>query len=268
MIGQKITLDTINHYNKYNFPRFSIVSGLRGSGKTTLVNYINDNIIGADLIIVSSIADVRKIFIDAPTFVSPKLFLLGDFDSMNFRAKESILKLCEDIPNNVYIIIETNSLENIKQTLISRANIIKLQNYSNEELKEFCYTLDNFNSEELEYLLAAFKTPGDIIRAHNCNILNLYSFCYKVLNNVFTANLFNAMKISNNLKLKSDGPGYDLDLFFTVLMHCAKFYLSIEQAKLLIETTSKILRVLTTTKSINKLMLFDCWLCELKGVHY
>lgn len=268
IIGQTNVINILNKFDKNTFPRFSIVSGLRGSGKSLIIKYIADNILKTEINLVSSISDVRQICIDAPTFTSYRLYVLNDFDSMNFRAKESILKLCEDTPNNLYIIIETNSLENIKQTLISRANVIQLQNYSNDELSDYCHTLDDFKPEELEYLLAAFKTPGDILRAHNCGILELYSFCYKILTNIFSANMFNAMNISNKLKLKSDSQGYDLDLFFTILMHCAKFYLDMDSAENFINITSKTLTKLNNVKSLNKLMLFDAWLFEIRGVNF
>ena len=161
--------------------------------------------------------------------------------------------------------IETDSLSNIKSTLVSRANVIQLQQYSDEELRQFCFTLDDLKDEELDYLIAAFKTPGDIIRAHNCGIIGLYSFCYNVINNIYNANLFNAMNIANKLKLKSDGDGFELDLFFTVLLHCAKFYLPINDALNFISITSKTLNTLSSIKTINKLMLFDTWLCSVKG---
>lgn len=264
MIGQKSVLDAISKISDNNFPRFNIVCGLRGSGKTTLIRYINDTKIHSSYNEINTIDEVRQIYIDAPSFIEPRLYVLNDFDSMNFRAKESILKLCEDIPPNLYLFIETNSLSNIKQTLISRANVIKLSAYTADELNSFCMTLDNATESEVNYLIESFKTPGDIIRANNIGIMQLYAFCSKVLNNIFTANTFNCMKIINSLKIKSDGDGYDLDLFFTVLMNCAKNNLPVQLAYIVINATSKALQKLNL-KSLNKTMIFDDWLFEIKG---
>ena len=75
------------------------------------------------------------------------------------------------------------------------------------------------------------------------------------------------MNISNSLKLKSADSGYDLDLFFTVLMNCAKFYMPVELAVKFIEVTSKTINILNNVKSINKLMLFDSWLCSVNEVN-
>lgn len=265
MIGQTKVLTEISKIADGKFPRFSVICGLRGSGKTTLIKYINDTKIHAEYNEINSIDDIRQICIDAPTYTEPRLYVLSDFDSMNFRAKESILKLCEDIPPNLYIMIETISVENIKQTLLSRANIIKLSGYSIDELTIFCNTLEGISENEISYLINAFKTPGDISRAHNCGIVSLVEFCQKVLSNIYVANTFNAMKIADSLKLKADGSGYDLDLFFTVLMNCAALTLPTNQARQLIMSTSHALQRLNM-KSINKLMLFDTWLFEVKGV--
>lgn len=265
MIGQTKVLTEISKIVDGQFPRFSIICGLRGSGKTTLIKYINDTKIHAEYNEISSIDDIRQICLDAPMYTEPRLYVLSDFDSMNFRAKESILKLCEDIPANLYIMIETISVENIKQTLLSRANVIKLGGYTDAELTAFCHTLEGIDENEISYLINAFKTPGDIIRAHSNGIRSLVEFCQKVLSNIYNANTFNAMKIADSLKLKADGAGYELDLFFTVLMNCAALTLPANQAHQLILSTSHALQRLNM-KSINKLMLFDAWLFEVKGV--
>lgn len=265
MIGQTKVLTEISKISDGQFPRFSIICGLRGSGKTSLIKYINDTKIHAEYNEISSIDDIRQICIDAPMYTEPRLYVLSDFDSMNFRAKESILKLCEDIPPNLYIMIETISVENIKQTLLSRANVIKLSGYTDTELTAFCHTLEGVDENEISYLISSFKTPGDIARAHSCGIRSLVEFCQKVLSNIYNANTFNAMKIADSLKLKADGQGYELDLFFTVLMNCAAISLPVDKAHQLILSTSHTLQKLNM-KSINKLMLFDAWLFEVKGV--
>lgn len=268
MIGQKNILHKIDTIDEKSIPQFIVVSGLRGSGKTSIINYLNDTKIHShEIVNITSIDDIREICMSAVTFTSNRLFVLSDFDSMNFRAKESILKLCEDIPKNLFIIIETSSLENIKQTLISRAYTITLQNYTYDELYDFCSSLENINNQEIEYLLVSFKTPGDIIRARSCGILELYAFCYKVINNIFIANTFNAMKIADKLKLKSDSSGFDLDLFFTVIMNCAKYSNTVEQYRKLIFATSDALKKLNFVKSINKVALFDNWLFNVKGAN-
>lgn len=265
MIGQKSIIEFINNIPDGKFPRFSIVCGPSGCGKTTLIKYINDTKIHAEYNECKTMDDVRQVCLDAPNYQSNRLYVLSGFSGLNFRTKEAILKLCEDIPQNLYIIIETNSVSDIKQTLLSRANLINMSAYSRTDLYNFCLTLENATETELNYLLDSFKTPGDILRAHNVGISSLYSFCVKVLNNIFTAHTFNCMKIADSLKLKSDGAGYDLDLFFTVLSNAALNYLQPDSAYLIIKANSNVLNKLSVSAA-NKLALFDSWLFEIRGV--
>lgn len=251
-------------------PQFIIVAGPKGSGKTLFITETCKYKLGCEPIEISSINDVREICETAVDIQQPKAYVLGSFDNVNFRTKEAILKLCEETPKHIYIFIETQSVANIKQTLLSRAFLFNLEPYSTEELKRYCLTLENVTEAESESLISTFNTPGNIQRALNLGVSGFISFCDKVVSFISDAPLANALKISNSLKLKADDTGYELDLFFESISKralLAKDTIGIDAAYSLIKACSSISTVLSQTPTANKQMLFDSWLMKVRGIN-
>ena len=266
MIGQTTIKKTLQTLIK--IPQFIIVTGASGSGKSLLIESICKTKLKCNPTYVESMDDIKQIFINAVTAVEPQAYSLHEFDTLNFRAKEAILKLCEDIPNNIYIFIETNNLITVKQTLISRAFIFELEPYSKDQLIKYCLTLENATEADTERLTNIFETPGLIKRANSLNVQEFLNFCNIVSLNLKKVPLSNAMKISNSLKLKAASTGYDLDLFFIAVRYYAyinKDTLGIDFAYTIISTCSKILYNLYISASLNKQMLFDNWLLRIRG---
>ena len=250
-------------------PQFVIVAGPKGSGKTLFITETCKYKLNCEPIEISSIDDVRKICETAVDIQQPKAYILGSFDNINFRTKEAILKLCEETPKHIYIFIETQSLSNVKQTLLSRAFIFNLEPYSIEELKRYCLTLENVTEAECESLISTFNTPGNIQRALNLGVSGFISFCDKVVSFISEAPFANTLKISNSLKLKADGAGYDLDLFLNAVSRralLAKDNIGVDLAYNLIKACSNISTILAQTPTVNKQMLFDSWLMKIRGI--
>lgn len=252
-----------------SLPQFIIVAGPKGSGKSLFINETCRYKLGCEPIEISSINDVRNICETAVDVQKPTAYVISTFDNVNFRTKEAILKLCEETPKYIYIFIETQSTANIKQTLLSRAFLFNLEPYSIEDLNKYCLTLENVTEAESESLVNTFKTPGNIQRAYRLGTRDFISFCDKVVSFVCEAPFGNTMKIANSLKLKADGPGYDLDLFFEAVAHralLAKNNLGIDTAYSIIKACSAVSTVFAQTPTVNKQMLFDSWLMKVRGI--
>ena len=250
-------------------PQFIIVSGPTGSGKSLFIQELCKTRLNCEPIEISSIDDVRGICEAAVDLQAPTAYVLSTFDTVNFRTKEAILKLCEETPKYVYIFIETVSSSSLKQTLLSRAFLFNLEPYSTEELKRYCLTLENATETEIENIINVFNTPGNIKRAQQLGSQTFLSFCNKVANFIGTAPLGNALKISSSLKLKNDSPGYDLDLFFNAVSYYAlinRDQIGLDTAYNIIKASSKITQQLLQVNSLNKQMLFDSWLLSIRGI--
>lgn len=267
MIGQQKAKTLLSRL--CNIPQFIIVSGPTGSGKTLFIQELCKSRLDCEPIEVFSIDDIRNICGTAVNIQSPKAYILSSFDTINFRAKEAILKLCEEVPPYIYIFIETKSLANVKQTLLSRAFIFELEPYSKTDLQRYCLTLTNLTEVESESLVSVFKTPGQILRASQLGVQAFIGYCSKVTSFVCTAPLGNAMKISNSLNLKSTDTGYDLDLFFECVAQQALVNwrtIGLDSAYKIIFACSKTRQQLAQTTSLNKQMLFDSWLLTIRGM--
>ena len=257
--------------DRQTLPQFMIISGPAGSGKSLLINNLCKVKLNCDPIEISTIDDVRDICLNAVSLQKPQAYVLNTFDTVNFRTKESILKLCEEPPKHVYIFIETRNLARIKQTLTSRATVFDMLHYSKDELRQYCLTLDNMTDSECESIINICNTPGRVRQIHEYSGGKPFiAFCNTVVSNISKVPFSNALKISNKLKLKADAKeGYDIDIFFETVSTLALQNvetIGIDIAYNIISSCSKALQSYYQTPSLNKQMLFDTWVMNIRGI--
>lgn len=211
MIGQAEVLnqvDTLVANGK--FPKFSIVIGEEGYGKHTLCQYISKKL-GLDYLLFNNKIDDLRTFIDVvSTQAESFVYVLQDGDSMALGAKNSILKIVEEVPKNAYIILLINNRNSALETLLSRAFVFELNNYSKQELIEYCNSKSYPNATSL---IRVANCPGEIDVASKLKSEEILAFAEKVLDNVAEASLPNVMKVTSKLN-GSSSDGYDLRLFF------------------------------------------------------
>ena len=137
MIGQDKTIQLIRTWrmNK-SVPRFIILEGDVGSGRLTLAKIIIKQINAIGVICGNTIADVRQTIENAYTVTSTTCYIFRDCDDMSIAAKNSLLKVVEEPPTNVYFIMTIKSVTNMLSTILSRATIVKVQPYTLNQLKE------------------------------------------------------------------------------------------------------------------------------------
>ena len=137
MVGQKALLNTIDMQIKNKtFPKFSIIVGESGSGKHTLVKHIHKTF-GKGLLAEygPSVSDVRNAIEKAYTVQGDLLFcVFYDADRMSMAAKNAMLKVVEEPPENVYFILTLESLSNTLDTIKSRGQVYNMQPYTPTEI--------------------------------------------------------------------------------------------------------------------------------------
>lgn len=264
MIGQKKLLEQINRQLEADtFPRFSIIAGAEGSGKTTLALEISKSLCYYPTVIDDvSIENIRNIITTAYNTVDTQVYIIRNADNMSVSAKNSMLKVLEEPPTNSYFILTCNNIYVMPNTILSRARIYNMEQYTQKEMAEY---LGNKKVENKELILKIAQMPGDINTMLNYDIKELYDFTSLVIDNIATASESNALKIGKRLALKKDSEGFDLRIFWhTFIIVCLERAINEPKYTRWALITSKKLNELFRTPSINKTSLFDVWVLDIR----
>ena len=167
MIGQKNNIHMIEQWRKNkSVPRFIIIAGDEGSGRLTIAKVIR-NMLGISAVINDiGIDDVRRTIEYAYSYTTPTMYIFRDADDMSLFAKNALLKVVEEPPNDSYFVITVRNLDSILGTIRSRGTVIKMEPYSRKELESFCN-----DSVMLRYFsnIGQLKTDiKDVKKAEDC----------------------------------------------------------------------------------------------------
>lgn len=203
-IGQSKVKSQIDSYSLKTLPHSMIFYGEEGSGRHTLCNYIaekfqldyidvRETIGDAKLVTKKYTASALRDFIlDRYTSVFPELLI---FQAEDLQEKESaaILKMLEEPPANVYIVIIAISPQSLLLTIRNRAMSIQLESYDEQTLKSFV-----FDPSQIHYLQYA-NTPGQVIelcRLSNTDFQDIVSLAKSVFLDISRASYSNILNIS------------------------------------------------------------------------
>lgn len=264
MIGQSTLQTTIQNMIKHDaLPRFIVVTGMQGSGKKTFVDYIHSNIDGAILFKMGITVDaIRQAITQAHKLRGAVgVFLFADADNMSVQARNAMLKLAEEPPNNAYIIMTLEDINNTLPTIKSRAIVFEMERYTPQEIIDYADTTYNENNDIYGDLCS---TPGEVDLLYSVGAEDFYEYVVKVVDNIATVNGANVFKIVDKIALKDEPDKYDLRLFLKVFIKVCMDRGEIDDLKV-VKITSSILSRLRIT-GINKQMLFDEWILEVRKI--
>lgn len=167
MIGQKNNINTLMQWrcNK-SVPRFIIIYGSLGSGRLTLAKVIIRMINAKGIIMGNSIAEVRETIENAYTITDTTCYIFRNADDMKNEAKNALLKVVEEPPNNAYFIMTVQNIDNMLGTIRSRGTIIKMEPYSQKELRSVCE--DDFILQYATNIADTKRERGELERTENC----------------------------------------------------------------------------------------------------
>ena len=174
MIGQKNNINTLIQWrcNK-SVPRFIIISGDIGSGRLTLAKIIIKMINAKGIIMGNSIAEVRETIENAYSITNTTCYIFRNADDMKNEAKNALLKVVEEPPNNAYFIMTVQNIDNMLGTIKSRGTVIKMEPYTREELLSatndevllnYCSNIGQLQIDTAE-IQKAEKCADDVINA-------------------------------------------------------------------------------------------------------
>lgn len=219
MVGQKGILNNVDYWIKTDtVPRFMIISGDKGSGRTTLSKEIAKRMRAYLIECELSVDAVREAVKNCYKCSAPTVYLFKDADKMSIAAKNAMLKITEEPPRQAHFIVTVQNSENMLETLRSRATNIQMAPYSKEELEE-CVSLHHPSTTAT--IIDLSDVPGHIVEFNKIDVEELLNFCETIVTNIQQVTGVNAFKIVQRIRLKDDGEGHDPELFF----HCMKYVL-------------------------------------------
>lgn len=269
LIGQtnlKTKLDSL--FMSHNFPRVITVVGKSGFGKSSVISYIANRLNISDIVELTSIDDIRNSIMSAPNLTHDVLLRVTSFEGLNFRAKETLLKLCEDVPKHIYIALEVTNMSLCEDRFINRSQVFELGAYTKQELEDIIISIkDDISRDDIDMILSLVGSPKEFAQVIDYGVSNLHSFMTKVYNNILKAQAYNAMKIADSLSLKSDDGKIPMLLFLNILKNMS-FRAFIRTKDLdalkIYKSAYKFYEELIAYPKVNKRALFDNFIFDLK----
>ena len=233
---------------------FILIVGERGSGKKTILRETYGD--SAYWVPDISVDSIRTMIKEAYK-VHDTMFIIADADNMSLTAKNALLKVVEECPNNNWFIMTLQDANNTLETIRSRAEILYVDLYTEEELNE--YYLHKYANKETAEKLYVCSTPGEVDIFEKQGGIEFYEYVETVVDCIDEVSLANALKIGNSVALKDEEDKYDLKLFWKIFINiCFE-----RKYKYWIYVTNKALQQLRIT-GINKQMLFTAWILKIR----
>lgn len=264
IIGQTELLERVKTLiSSDKFPRFSIIAGPEGSGKKMLANYISKELSTQKVDVSIKVDGIREMITLAHKAIAPTMFVIADADNMSPAAKNAMLKVVEEPPNDAYFIMTLRDINQTLATIKSRAQVFNMQPYTPSEIGQYAIGV---TSEEMHIISDICETPGEVDKLKTCGIISFDEYVKMVVDNIAEVSGSNSFKIADKIKMKDDKEGYDLRLFWKAFMTECSNRLSEDVVKyaLGIKITSKYLQELNIT-GISKPSTFDMWLLDIRG---
>lgn len=268
MIGQiNLQSDINNLITNNSFPRFTILTGLKGSGKKLMVSKISE-MLSITLVILPDVKidTVRQVITEAYKQSNKTLYFIPDADNMSTPAKNALLKVIEEPPNRAYFIMSLEDINNTLPTIKSRGTVFQMDRYTPDEIFEYYWTVGDMpNGAEIVRTLC--ETPGEVKKCVDmCSgtVMSFYDYVNLVADNIAKVSGANAFKIADKVALKDESEGYDLKLFWKAFCKvCADRIAEDVKYAEAISITSEHIQCLRI-KGISKQALMDMWILAIR----
>lgn len=204
IVGHENIIDGINKRNlNDSFSHANLIVGNDGIGKSVLARYLSNKIMkkSNDLESVDivkyhpssnsfGVDDVRNIIEEVnkkPYEGNKKVLILYRCDKLTIQAQNALLKTIEEPPKGVYLILLSDSLEAILDTVQSRCQVYKLTPLSKEEMIQYIEYKHSDLAESDKRAAVAYSTgiPGKVDRfIGDENLKNLRNICIQLFEDI------------------------------------------------------------------------------------
>lgn len=268
MIGQKHLIEEIDRLIDENLlAKFIILVGARGSETNQIIEHIEKQCGSITLDMGISVSDVREAITRMQTIGGDNVICtFKDADTMSMSAKNALLKIVEEPPKNVRIIMTVQSLNSMPETIRSRASVMTLLPYTTTEIGEYASKY-NPTSEELGIIADICETPGEVDIIHAEGIIAFDEYVESVVDNIAEVSGANSFSIARKIKFKEEDAGFDLILFFrSFIAKCLnRMTDDVVQYAEAVRITTKHMQELKVN-GINAQNVFDIWILDIREV--
>lgn len=274
IIGQDKFMEMVKTIK--SFPSFCILEGPQGQGKKTMANWIAETLGYRMVTIGTKIDDVRQMIADVQNLSCPIIYFIPDADTMSVGARNSLLKVTEEPPKNLYIIMSLIHSDNTLNTIKSRGRVFALDNYSYGELEEYMKSKYQIDPYFYDQLLEVASNPGEIDELMEVGFSEFIAYVDKVYANILEVSTGNSFKIADKLSFKKDDEGYSVELFLKVFqkISCDEIRpvelnaTQLDEDEILrtvniMRATNEALRELSI-RGVNKRAVFDMWVLNVR----
>lgn len=264
MIGQEKLLDDIQVLiDRKTYPRFSIFIGPKGSGKKTLAKEVSYRL-GTYTVQLPDVKvdTIRSMISNAYKIPYTYLYIIPDIENMSLAAKNALLKVTEEPPNDAYFIMTAQDSNTLLSTIKSRGTIFHMNSYTPTEIGKYAMC---DNMDDAEIITSICETPGDVDIIKAYDPAKFYAYVESVVDNIAETSGSNSFKIGNKINFKDDPEKYDLSLFWRTFMLICLKRVSDDPLKFTtgVRITSEHLKQLSIT-GINRSSLFDTWILSIR----
>ena len=270
MVGQQNLLNQIDWMCQSKcFPRFSIITGEKGSQKKEMAEYIAKKLECFVFEAVDNKIDtIRGVIEQAYKTHSPIVYVIDNADDMSIPAKNALLKVTEEPPNNAYFVMILDDVNNTLDTIRSRAVIFTMEPYSKRQLKDYIKQTYSVSVEAIDIYVDLCSTPGQIDLLYKMDAEKFYGYVAKVVDNIGDVSGANSFRMAEKIALKDEEDKYDLEMFWKAcirLFFDAKHSDNVYAQYMAGRCTSDAIKKLSI-RGVNKQMLFDEWLLKVREV--
>ena len=169
---------------------------------------------------IEQIRQMQKKVWEAPIISNKKVYIIDNADLMTKEAQNCLLKTLEEPPEFVTIILIGAKENNFLSTIKSRCTIIKFQNISDTDIKQYLNT--NYNISDIpDGLMQIFQ--GSIGKAENLkDKQELYNSIFEIIENVKQLDLIDFLKKADLIYKSQDDKNEILESINIILFNKSK----------------------------------------------
>ena len=267
MIGQIQLQDDLNKIiSEGKFPRFAIISGLKGSGKSLIADLISKQLGATILHIGTDIDSIRTMIEQSYQLSDTAVYIIRNAEKISMQAQNTLLKITEEPPHKAYFILTTNDTQALLTTIRSRGTVFSMNVYSPNDIFEYARSKHELSTDDIKWVTDVCEAPGEVDLFFKYNVQEFRDYVDLVVNNVAVVSGSNSFKIANKINLASDDSKYDLRLFWKIFITECMERMSKHPLKFAsgIRVTNKYMAELRNS-SLNTAMLFDMWLLDIRN---
>jgi replication-associated recombination protein RarA len=181
------------------FPSLLIIIGPVGAGKKLIARRYITMCNAQEVSLSCGIDSIREGIRTAYQQTERTIYTIFDADTMRVQAKNAMLKVAEEPPNNAAFVMTVSSVNLVLPTILSRAFVVYTAPYSEEVLRKF--GPNTATTAETAELVNFCATPGELLSLSD-DYADLLRYAKLTATEIGAVTLANAFKISTKLKLK------------------------------------------------------------------